>query len=238
MIRLSEALARLHCDDIVRPTYVREAFRLLRKSIIHVETEDVTFDDEVEETGKDGQDSGDEDDDDDGNENGSGGKVAHTGEYNPEVKERTETETYSETLVDSVDDSANVRVDQQEASEPPTKRRKKSQSKKKKTQITFEQFNAISSAISTYLRDKEDEKEGETKYLTWAEVADWYLEQIEKELGDSMEEFKRMTKLVDLVIRRLLTKEHTLIYIGGEAANEGIGERERKIAVHPNYEGK
>jgi len=48
MIRLSEALARLHLDKIVQPAYVREAFRLLKKSIIHVETEDVTFDDEEE----------------------------------------------------------------------------------------------------------------------------------------------------------------------------------------------
>jgi len=43
---LPEALALLRCDDVVKPSYVREAFRLLRKSIIHVETEDVTFDDE------------------------------------------------------------------------------------------------------------------------------------------------------------------------------------------------
>lgn len=53
LIRLSEALARLHLDDYVRPQYVREAVRLLRKSIIHVETEDVEL---VEE---------DEDEDDD-----------------------------------------------------------------------------------------------------------------------------------------------------------------------------
>lgn len=53
LIRLSEALARLHLDDCVRPHYVREAVRLLRKSIIHVETEDVELD------------NGEDDDDDD-----------------------------------------------------------------------------------------------------------------------------------------------------------------------------
>ncbi|CAN8075633.1 unnamed protein product [Agarophyton chilense] len=41
LIRLSEALARLHLDSYVRPQYVKEAVRLLRKSIIHVETEDI-----------------------------------------------------------------------------------------------------------------------------------------------------------------------------------------------------
>lgn len=41
MIRLSEALARMYCDDEVRPKHVKEACRLLRKSIIYVETEDI-----------------------------------------------------------------------------------------------------------------------------------------------------------------------------------------------------
>jgi len=43
MIRLSEALARVHCDQQVRPVYIKEAARLLRKSIIHVETEDIAL---------------------------------------------------------------------------------------------------------------------------------------------------------------------------------------------------
>eukprot|EP00698_Gefionella_okellyi_P020716 TRINITY_DN6550_c0_g1_i1.p1 TRINITY_DN6550_c0_g1~~TRINITY_DN6550_c0_g1_i1.p1 ORF type:complete len:806 (-),score=185.45 TRINITY_DN6550_c0_g1_i1:1499-3916(-) len=46
LIRLSEALARLHLDSEVKGKYVREAKRLLEKSIIHVETADVSLDDE------------------------------------------------------------------------------------------------------------------------------------------------------------------------------------------------
>eukprot|EP00039_Didymoeca_costata_P026696 m.16429 g.16429 ORF g.16429 m.16429 type:complete len:833 (-) comp5697_c0_seq1:163-2661(-) len=41
MIRLSEALARLKCDDVIKPEYVHEACRLLRKSIVHVDHEDI-----------------------------------------------------------------------------------------------------------------------------------------------------------------------------------------------------
>eukprot|EP00794_Sanderia_malayensis_P003738 gene3738-4260_t len=48
MIRLSEALARLHCQDEVQPKHVKEAYRLLNKSIIRVETPDIQFDDENE----------------------------------------------------------------------------------------------------------------------------------------------------------------------------------------------
>lgn len=47
MIRLSEALARLHLDNFVRVEYVLEAFRLLRKSIIHVDTGRLELDEEM-----------------------------------------------------------------------------------------------------------------------------------------------------------------------------------------------
>lgn len=49
MIRLSESLTRLHCQDTVTPKHVKEAYRLLNKSIIRVETPDIQFNDEEEE---------------------------------------------------------------------------------------------------------------------------------------------------------------------------------------------
>jgi len=36
MIRLSEALARLNFDRVIRPEYVEEAYDLLKKSIIKI----------------------------------------------------------------------------------------------------------------------------------------------------------------------------------------------------------
>jgi DNA replication licensing factor MCM6 len=44
MIRLSEAYARVNYDPLIRVPYVEEAVRLLKKSIIHVETSDVALD--------------------------------------------------------------------------------------------------------------------------------------------------------------------------------------------------
>ncbi|XP_075684338.1 maternal DNA replication licensing factor mcm6-like [Rhinoderma darwinii] len=44
LIRLSESMARIHCSDEVQPKHVKEAFRLLNKSIIRVDTPDVRFD--------------------------------------------------------------------------------------------------------------------------------------------------------------------------------------------------
>ena len=48
MIRLSEAMARLYCQEEVQPKHVKEAFRLLNKSIIRVETPDINFEEENE----------------------------------------------------------------------------------------------------------------------------------------------------------------------------------------------
>lgn len=50
MIRLSEGMARMHCSDEVQPKHVKEAYRLLNKSIIRVEQPDVHLEeDETEE---------------------------------------------------------------------------------------------------------------------------------------------------------------------------------------------
>lgn len=49
IIRLSEALAKVHADDLIRSDYVREASRLLSKSIIPIKKEDIEVD-EAQET--------------------------------------------------------------------------------------------------------------------------------------------------------------------------------------------
>jgi len=66
MIRLSEAMAKMHCSEEVKQVHVREAFRLLNKSIIRIEHADVPLDDEedveaVEEGGDDAAEPMEED---------------------------------------------------------------------------------------------------------------------------------------------------------------------------------
>merc|ERR1719435_579137 len=48
LIRLSEALARLYCKEDVQPKHVKEAARLLDKSVIRVEMPDVNLLEEEE----------------------------------------------------------------------------------------------------------------------------------------------------------------------------------------------
>merc|ERR1712061_594064 len=44
MLRLSESFARLHCSEEVTAKHVKEAYRLLNKSIIRVDQPDVDLD--------------------------------------------------------------------------------------------------------------------------------------------------------------------------------------------------
>ncbi len=209
LIRLSEALARLHCDDLVRPSYVREAFRLLRKSIIHVETEDVTFEE------------GDEFDD------------GPPDDYDEDIT----NEAPEQNVVPPPDAGDNTQEDKE--TQQQSQKQPKSKKTKAKTQISFEQYESISNAIATYLRSRESEAEGVdgegegegSTYLTWGKVIEWHLEQSKSVIGDSTEELNHMRKLTNLVLRRLVKVDHVLVVIG----SSDIPELERKLAVHPNY---
>lgn len=54
LIRLSEAIAKANCVEDITPNFVREAFNLLRQSIISVEKDDVEVDEEEDEDAVDG----------------------------------------------------------------------------------------------------------------------------------------------------------------------------------------
>jgi DNA replication licensing factor MCM6 len=49
LIRLSEAMARAHCDYEIKPNYVREVCRLMRQSNINIVRGDVEFSDDIQE---------------------------------------------------------------------------------------------------------------------------------------------------------------------------------------------
>ena len=55
LIRLSEAMARAHCDNQIRPMYVREVCRLLRNSNINISKADIEFETIQEEINKEMQ---------------------------------------------------------------------------------------------------------------------------------------------------------------------------------------
>jgi DNA replication licensing factor MCM6 len=217
MIRLSEALARLHCDREIQPAYVREAFRLLKTSIIHVETTDVDVED----------DDDDVNNNDDDNDQGPDGPSTnqhermdesehHDGHAEPETQHPGEfTERESETPVDG---------DQPRGKKP-----------KKKTKISFEEYEAMAQTIAAHLRSLEREDSTQTVYLKWGEVVEWYLEHVEQDIGSSMEQLHDIRKKINLVIRRLLNKEMVLVAVGQHFTDKD-NEQQTRLAVHPNYD--
>jgi len=95
MIRLSEAIAKANCVDDVTPNFVREAFNLLRQSIISVEKDDIEVEDDEDEVMNNGTNGradnqdrdgdspmadGDDDDDQDGDDgaDGAAGRASQT----------------------------------------------------------------------------------------------------------------------------------------------------------------
>jgi DNA replication licensing factor MCM6 len=61
MIRLSEAIAKANCVEEVTPAFVREAYNLLRQSIISVEKDDIDVDDDDEGNNSDADAEGEAD---------------------------------------------------------------------------------------------------------------------------------------------------------------------------------
>ena len=224
MIRLSEALARLHCDQEIQPSYVREAFRLLKTSIIQVETSDVEIDDDDDEQ-EEGMDGGNGDDgpdssrhqsrdNDESMEDAEAEEAAHPGEYGTE---REESPTGQEGVTETTAAS--------------------NKSKKKKTQMSYEEYETMSSAIAMYLRSLEEEEDIEGKDLSkmkWGGVVEWYLEQVEHDIGDSVDMLREMRKKVNLVIRRLINVDKILVVVGDNPSSKKE-EKHAVLAVHPNY---
>jgi DNA replication licensing factor MCM6 len=240
MIRLSEALARLYCADEIQPSYVREAYRLLKTSIIQVETQDVEV----------------EDDDDDEDENDAAPPAAAAAvDEEMEETEDSQPESHPETQLQQPaanpgeyggeESSAQAaqpmemeetKPEAEAQAEQPLKKKKKA---KKKAKISFEEYEAITNALAGHLRALEGEAalEGEqvTSYLTWDKVSEWYLEQCEEDIGDSMERLEEMRKKVNLVIRRLIDVDRILVTVG-EAPKSKKEQGKTLLAVHPNYE--
>lgn len=149
MVRLSEAMARLHCDSEVKPSYVEEAYRLLKTSIIQVETGDVTMEEDDEEDGNADNDA----------EMAEATEPQHAGEYQPPAPE----EMVEHTNVDNNNDEEGVKE------QPPPKKKSK-----KTTKMSFEEYTFMANSIAKHLRSLEEAEE--STFLKWSEVVDWYLE--------------------------------------------------------------
>ena len=194
LIRLSEAVARVHCTNTILPEFVREAYSLLKQSIIHVEKDDIDFDDE------------------DGEDDVAAADMDLAAQTARQVHRRVEDESMdtqgqeSSSMVPAGDASFAEGAATALAAPPASK---------PKVSITYEKYMEILNLI--VLRVSEIER-STFEGIDRDELIQWYLEQREDEI-ESLEQLSMQRQLIDKVLKRLV-KEQYLIQIRGDVTQD------------------
>ena len=168
MIRLSEAIAKANCVEDVTPNFVREAFNLLRQSIISVEKDDVEVEDEEDEVMNNGTNGHTNRGDRDGDS-----PMADGGEEDDE---------------DGDSQNGDDRAATTRASATPGPAGKK-------TKITYDKYMAI---LNMLVRRVNDDEVATGEGVEHEELVTWYVEQKEDELDnvEQMEQEKELVRKV------------------------------------------
>ncbi|KAJ6485132.1 MCM2/3/5 family-domain-containing protein [Mycena vitilis] len=204
MIRLSEAIARANCTNDISPAFVREAYSLLRQSIIHVEQDDIDFDEEELE-GERG-DARPKTTADDGDDNEDGQDIEMSA---AEMEAMDEMEASSlpvpqqqqQPSADSESDQVDASVGDQ-APPPAPKRR---------MIITHDKYMTLQSLIVLHIASQERET---GLGVPREDLIDWYLEEKESEMQDTSDaDYER--ELITKMIRKLV-KDNYLLEVKGD----------------------
>lgn len=167
----------------ITPAFVREAYSLLRQSIIHVEQDDIDFDEEDTEIARETvQPKMSEDDSQD---------VAMSG-GDTEMTEQTYAEQ------SGTDGSTSTQV--QGLVTPKTPQNDGPTSSKRRMVITHDKYMTLQSLIVLHLAAVERET---GKGIDRDELIDWYLEMKEEEIQD-VDELEYEKELITKVLRKLV----------------------------------
>lgn len=218
LIRLSEGIARSYLETQVQPRHVRVAVRLLKTSIISVESSEIDLSEFQEENRDDGNGGGDG--------NGSGDGNEGTGQDDAQPSNAT-----AEPASGNVESGAGLANRQG-----------------KKLVITDEYFQRVTQALVMRLRQHEEAVMHEGTGLAGMRQRDliqWYVsQQNEKNSYSSMEEAANEVSKIKAIIESLIRREgHLIVIDDGRQAAEGEGpgqsssvsRNDRILAVAPNY---
>ncbi|KAA1466637.1 MCM-domain-containing protein [Dentipellis sp. KUC8613] len=200
MVRLSEAIARANCTAEITPAFVREAYSLLRQSIIHVEQDDIDFDEEElegereavqpQQSEQDSQDvemaAADTTDPTDGSYDQSGGD----GPTSPHPDSTSRAQSMAASVT-------------QPSSAP-----------KQRMVITHDKYMALQSLIVHRVAESE---RTEGRGMDRDDIIDWYLEHIEDQIQD-VEQMDYEKELLTKVLKKLV-KDSYLIQMTGDVQN-------------------
>lgn len=208
IVRLSEALARLHCRAEVHPKHVREARRLLTESIIAVEARDVMLDGD------------DMDLEDDQSLPILPEQVLASLRAKKEAQERQAEEQAQVTRANG--DEAMAPADPAEAEQVPAK---------KKTKVSFEKFNQVKQILLRHMRQRElDANGGEDSGIFQKDLISWYIdEQVVPSGISDPEQLLAEYKLVRNIINHLINRENTLNVIQEAQPAPLLAEDEQEL---------
>ena len=258
LVRLSEALARLHGDDMVRVRYVREAKRLVSSSIIAVEASDISLDPNEEEEGIDG---GELPDDHDtrpaprGGEEGGGEEGAGAGaQPHPQAQPQTQTtQQEGENGAGGAGGGGNGgdaggAADEGggggggggggAAGDASQHQHQHQHAPAGATTVSFDKFQQVKAALVRRLRDAEADAGERAAGEAPAGVAQealikWYLDaQSARGTLGSMEALKAEYTLVKGIVNHLIRRDDVLLVVAtaDEAAIEALPEARRAAA--------
>ncbi|KAL0950282.1 hypothetical protein HGRIS_010262 [Hohenbuehelia grisea] len=207
MIRLSEAIARANCCSEITPAFVREAYSLLRQSIIHVEQDDIDFDEEELEGERehDGRKKATDADLEEDNEPLTAAEIAAIDEAEESMRVDVRNVGPAVRPPASSSSQAGPSTDGAPAA-PPAQ-----QPPKRRMVITHDKYMQLQSLIVLKL----SEVEATTgRGLDRDELIDWYLETKEDEVQD-VEELDYERELITKMLKKLV-KDNFLMEAKGD----------------------
>ncbi|KAJ2927898.1 hypothetical protein H1R20_g9216, partial [Candolleomyces eurysporus] len=198
MIRLSEAIARANCTNEIQPAFVREAYSLLRQSIIHVEQDDVEFEEEESRGERNGNNGGRNDDDDMYGDDAP--MTMDESSAPPAVRQASVAPPHP---AGSTSEAENL----PEGTPAPAPQ----QQPKRSMKITHDKYLQLQGLIIMHLTAHEN---ATGKGMDKDELIDWYLESMEEEF-ENVDQIEYERELITKMLRKLV-KDNYLIEVKGD----------------------
>jgi hypothetical protein len=214
--------------------------RLLQKSIIFVETEDIELDDNEDEMDRIHR----------------GDRRAHVDEA--DATEPVDNREYLDSIIsrferspdsneiaasagkrkadEDLEDVPPNAVETGDAPEHEAEEERKPKKAKKKVQISYDQYRSITEMLKLFLKQQEDSGP-EYRGTLWKDVVAWYLQLYKNDLTD-LDAFEKQRKLVNQVIKRMIKVEGAIIEIDSPDLDpETIINEEKLLRLNPSHEG-
>jgi DNA replication licensing factor MCM6 len=225
MIRLSEAIARVHMEPFITEAFVEEASRLLKQSIINIYTEDVELEQDIRPIPSrldilnrraqryDDGDDGDNDDEVTGedphmqNGNGAddgGGQNEFGKDIEQEAREEASRVLDALRLGTANADRDNMTMEKTEATK-----------EKKKTRISREQFDRIRNMILMHLHRRR-ESSPDSPAISQGELVKWYMTE-DAENTKEHDDAKMHRSIAVAVINKMISSDRSVLVIEDSA---------------------